>query len=151
MKDFFYSLSSGSIYHRFMSVRMDMPRERLQKLVLVDYASNMMTLAIIEDKEEETIAGIGQYNLNRDMLTAEVAQVVKDEYQNIGVGHKLLVYLTHLARKRGTLAFTAEVSAEKPMINLLESMEFDIMKRGGCVRNAPNSRRGLKLVFKLAI
>ena len=37
------------------------------------------------------------------------------------------------------------------MINLFESMEFDIMKRGGCVRNAPNSRRGLKLVFKPVI
>ena len=52
MKDFFYSLSSDSMYHRFMPVRMDMPRERLQKLVLVDYASNMMTLAIIEDNRE---------------------------------------------------------------------------------------------------
>ena len=47
------------------------------------------------------------------MLTAEVAQVVKDEYQNIGVGHELLAYLTHLARKRGTLAFTAEVSSRE--------------------------------------
>ena len=90
----------------------------------------MMILAIIEDKEKETIAGIGQYDLNRDMLTAEVAQVVKDEYQNMGVGHELLAYLTHLARKRGILAFTAEVLAEnKPMLNLFESMEFDIKKR----------------------
>jgi RimJ/RimL family protein N-acetyltransferase len=130
MKDFFYSLSSDSMYRRFMSVRMDMPHERLQKLGSVDYASNMMILAIIEDKEKETIAGIGQYDLNRDMLTAEVAQVVKDEYQNMGVGHELLAYLTHLARKRGILAFTAEVLAEnKPMINLFESMEFDIKKR----------------------
>jgi len=31
MKDFFYALSSDSMYRRFMSVRMDMPHERLQE------------------------------------------------------------------------------------------------------------------------
>jgi RimJ/RimL family protein N-acetyltransferase len=130
MKDFFYSLSNDSMYRRFMSVRMDMPHERLQKLGSVDYASSMMILAVIEDKEKELIAGIGQYDLNRDLLTAEVALVVRDEYQNMGVGRELLAYLTHLARKRGILEFTAEVLAEnKPMINLFELMEFDITKR----------------------
>ena len=129
MKDFFYSLSADSMYRRFMSARMDMPHERLQKFGLVDYASSMMILAIIEGKEKEIIAGIGQYGLNRDVLTAEVALVVNDEYQSVGVGHELLAYLTHLAKKRGILAFTAEVLVEnKPMINLFESMEFDIKK-----------------------
>ena len=129
MKDFFYSLSADSMYRRFMSARRDMPHERLQKFGLVDYASSMMILAIIEGKEKEVIAGIGQYGLNRDVLTAEVALVVNDEYQSVGVGHELLAYLTHLAKKRGILAFTAEVLVEnKPMINLFESMEFDIKK-----------------------
>ena len=129
MKDFFYSLSADSMYRRFMSARMDMPHERLQKFGLVDYGSSMMILAIIEGNAKEIIAGIGQYNLNRDVLTAEVALVVNDEYQSVGVGHELLAYLTHLAKKRGILAFTAEVLVEnKPMINLFESMEFDIKK-----------------------
>ena len=63
---------------------MDMPHERLQKFGVVDYASSMMILAIIEDDKKETIAGIGQYDLNRACYTAEVAQVVKDEYQKMG-------------------------------------------------------------------
>ncbi len=130
MKDFFYALSSESMYRRFMSVRMDMPHKRLQEFGVVDYADRMMILAIVEGDSRETIAAIGQYEINEKMHTAEVALVVKDEYQNMGVGHDLLSYLTRLARRSGLLGFTAEVLVEnKPMLNLFKNMGFDTEKR----------------------
>jgi acyl-CoA hydrolase/GNAT superfamily N-acetyltransferase len=129
MKDFFYALSNDSMYRRFLSVRMDMPHERLQEFGIVDYADRMMILAIVEGDSKETIAAIGQYEINEKMHTAEVALVVKDEYQNMGVGHDLLSYLTRLARRRGLLGFTAEVLVEnKPMLNLFKNMGFDTEK-----------------------
>lgn len=77
-----------------------------------------------------TEAAIGQYEINEKMHTAEVALVVKDKYQNMGVGHDLLSYLTRLARRRGLLGFTAEVLVEnKPMLNLFKKMGFDTEKR----------------------
>jgi len=130
MKDFFYALSSQSMYRRFMSARMDMPHKRLQEFGIVDYANRMMILAIVEGDNRETIAAIGQYEINEKMHTAEVALVVKDEYQNMGVGHDLLSYLTRLARRRGLLGFTAEVLLEnRPMLNLFKNMGFDMEKR----------------------
>lgn len=130
MKDFFYALSNESMYRRFMSARMDMPHERLQEFGIVDYGSSMMILAIVEGDRKETVAAIGQYEINEKMLTAEVALVVRDEYQNMGVGHDLLTYLTRLARRRGLLGFTAEVLVEnKPMLNLFKNMGFDTEKR----------------------
>jgi ribosomal protein S18 acetylase RimI-like enzyme len=96
----------------------------------VNYASSMMILAIIEGDHKETIAGIGQYNINKGMHTAEVAQVVKDEHQKMGVGRELLSYLTYLAKKRGLLGFTAEVLVEnEPMLSLFKNMGFDIEKK----------------------
>ncbi|KUK44853.1 MAG: GNAT family N-acetyltransferase [Methanothrix sp.] len=130
MKDFFYALSNDSMYRRFMSVRMDMPHERLQEFGIVNYANRMMILAIVEGDSRETIAAIGQYEINEKMHTAEVALVVKDKYQNMGVGHDLLSYLTSLARRGGLLGFTAEVLVEnKPMLNLFKKMGFDTEKR----------------------
>lgn len=130
MKDFFYALSNESMYRRFMSARMDMPHERLQEFGVVDYSNSMMILAVIEGDNKETIAGIGQYDMNKGMHTAEVALVVKDEHQNRGVGHELLSYLTHLATRRGLLGFTAEVLVEnKPMLDLFKNMRFDTEKR----------------------
>jgi GNAT superfamily N-acetyltransferase len=130
MKDFFYNLSNDSMYRRFMSARMDMPHERLQEFGIVDYANSMMILAIVEGDRKETIAAIGQYEIDKKMHTAEVALVVKDEYQNKGVGHDLLTYLTRLARRQGLLGFTADVLVEnKQMLDLFKDMGFDTEKR----------------------
>ena len=130
MKDFFYALSDESMYRRFMSVRMDMPHKRLQEFGVVDYANSMMILAIVEGDGKETIAAIRQYEINEKVHTAEVALVVKDMYQKMGVGYDLLTYLTRLARRRGLLGFTAEVLVEnKPMLDLFKNMGFDTEKR----------------------
>jgi len=130
MKDFFYNLSNDSMYRRFMSARMDMPHERLQEFGVVDYANSMMILAIVEGDGKETIAAIGQYEINEKVHTAEVALVVKDMYQKMGVGYDLLTYLTRLARRRGLLGFTAEVLVDnKPMLDLFKNMGFDTEKR----------------------
>jgi RimJ/RimL family protein N-acetyltransferase len=90
----------------------------------------MVLLAVIEQGEKEDIAGVGQYGINEATHTAEVALVVRDDYQNKGIGTELLSYLTYLAQKHGLLGFTAEVLVEnRPMLNLFEKMGFDIDKR----------------------
>jgi acyl-CoA hydrolase/RimJ/RimL family protein N-acetyltransferase len=130
LKDFFYKLSENSMYLRFFSVRTDMPHKRLQDFTVVDYTRKMEILATIPGKEKETIIGLGQYEPNSDMHTAEVALIVLDEYQNQGVGTELLSYLALLARRQGLLGFTAEVLVEnRPMMHLFEKMGFDIEKR----------------------
>jgi acyl-CoA hydrolase/RimJ/RimL family protein N-acetyltransferase len=132
LKDFFYSLSDESLYRRFISVRKDMPHERLQEFSIIDFSQEMVILAIIQEEEKEEIIGIAQYGIHQDTHTAEAAFVVRDNYQNLGVGTELLIYLTYLAKKQGLLGFTAEVLVEnKPMLRLFEKMGFDIKKSMG--------------------
>jgi acyl-CoA hydrolase/RimJ/RimL family protein N-acetyltransferase len=130
LKDFFYSLSENSLYRRFISVRKDMPHERLQELVAIDFSREMVILAVIQREEKEVIVGVGQYGIGQDIHTAEVGFAVRDEHQNKGIGAELLSYLTYLAKKQGLLGFYAEVLAEnRPMLHLFEKMGFDIKKR----------------------
>ena len=130
LKDFFYSLSDQSLYRRFISMRKDMPHERLQEFAVIDYTKEIVILALIQQGEREEIVGVGQYGIDEAMYTAEVALVVRDDYQNKGIGTELLSYLTYLAKKHGLLGFTAEVLVEnRPMLNLFEKMGFDIEKR----------------------
>jgi RimJ/RimL family protein N-acetyltransferase len=130
VKDFFYSLSDQSMYRRFMSVRKDMPHERLQEFVIIDYTKEIVILASVQHQETEEIVGIGQYGIAESAHTAEVAIAVKDEYHNHGIGTELLSYLTLLAKRYGLLGFTAEVLVEnKPMLHLFEKMGFDLEKR----------------------
>lgn len=130
LKDFFYSLSNQSMYRRFISQRKDMPHERLQDFAVIDYDWTLEILAIAKENERDVIIGVGQYGIDENTHTAEVAFVVNDDYQNKGVGRELLSYLTFLAKKQGLLGFTAEVLEEnKDMLHLFETMGFDVDKR----------------------
>ncbi len=130
LKDFFYSLSDNSLYRRFISVRKDMPHERLQQFVVIDYTQQLVILAIISQGEKEIIIGIGQYALIERAHTAEVGFAVRDDYQNKGTGTELLSTLTTLAKRQGLLGFYAEVLVEnRAMLHLFEKMGFDIKKR----------------------
>jgi acyl-CoA hydrolase/GNAT superfamily N-acetyltransferase len=130
LKDFFYSLSSDSLYRRFISTRTDMHHERLQPFVVIDYTQEMVILAVRQYEEKEQIVGMAQYTIDQNTHTAEVAFVVRDDYQGKGVGAELLTYVTYLAKKSGLLGFTAAVLMEnRQMLQLFEKMGFNIEKR----------------------
>jgi acyl-CoA hydrolase/GNAT superfamily N-acetyltransferase len=130
LKDFFYSLSDQSLYRRFMSQRKDMPHERLQEFVVIDYSKEMVILAVLPKGEQELIVGIGQYSIIEPTNTADVAFAVRDNYHNRGIGTELLRYLTNLAKRQGLRGFTAELLLEnKPMLHVFEKMGFDMHKR----------------------
>ncbi len=132
LKDFFYSLSDKSIYRRFISQRKDMPHERLQEFVVIDYTREMVILVTVggEQDEKEEVVAVGQYGIDDRVHSGEVALVVRDDWQGKGIGTELLSYMTHLARNQGLMAFTAEVLVENvPMLRLFEKMGFDTQSR----------------------
>ena len=132
LKEFFYSLSDQSIYRRFISVRKDMPHERLQEFVVIDYTREMVILVFEQDPDgqQETVIGVGQYGIDPESHTAEVGLVVRDDYQNRGIGTEILNYLTVNAKRQGLLGFSAEVLVEnRAMMHLFEAGGFTIEKR----------------------
>lgn len=130
LKDFFYSLSDESMYQRFISARRDIPHETLQSFVAVDYFTKMVLVAVRDVGGIEQICGLGQYGMNSDYYTADVALVVRDDCQGMGVAGELLSYLTFLAKRQGLLGFTAEVLAgNEPVFRLFKRMGFDVSKR----------------------
>ncbi len=134
IKDFFYSLSDQSMYRRFISTRRDMPHERLQEFVVIDYTQEMVILATAGSEEREEVVGIGQYGIGQDTHSAEVAFAVRDKYQNNGIGTELLNYLIYLGKRNGLLAFTAEVLYEnRPMLSIFDKAGFKITSSGGGV------------------
>ena len=134
LKDFFYSLSDQSTYRRFISARKDMPHQRLQEFVVIDYTTEMILLVVEPDEEHEVVLGVGQYAIDPHTHTAEVALVVQDQQQGRGIGTELLRYLTYLAKREGLLGFTAEVLTDNEvMMHLFQSagFEFQAQREGG--------------------
>jgi acyl-CoA hydrolase/GNAT superfamily N-acetyltransferase len=130
LKDFFYSLSDRSIHRRFISFRKDMPHERLQNFVIIDYTKELVLVVVMGDQTNQFIAAVGQYGIDESSHTAEVAFAVRDDQQNSGIGFALLQYLTYLAKRQGLLGFTADVLIEnKPMLHVFEKGGFDINRK----------------------
>jgi acyl-CoA hydrolase/GNAT superfamily N-acetyltransferase len=131
VKDFFYSLSDQSLYRRFISSRKDMPHERLQEFVVIDYMQELVILATRVSGDSEQVVGIGQYGIGQDVHSAEVAFAVRDKEQKQGIGTELLNYLIFLGRRNGLLAFVAEVLFEnRPMLTVFERAGFKVVNSG---------------------
>jgi len=127
LKDFFYSLSGNSLYRRFISVRRDIPHERLQDFVVVDLSKELVLVAVIKEAEKEKVIALAQYGIDENTHTAEAGMVVRDQYHSQGVATELFAYLVLQANKRGLLGLTAEVLAENSsMLHILKKQGFEI-------------------------
>jgi len=96
---------------------------------VIDYAKEMIILAVVEDEGRETVVGLGEYYLDEERLWANVAFAVRDSFQNRGVGTELLAFLIHVARRQGLLGLTAEVLKEnEPMLRVFEKAGTSVEK-----------------------
>lgn len=131
LKDLFYSLSDESRYKRFMSARKDMPHERRQEFVQINYKKEMAIVVIDTEIEgPHKMVGVGDYQVKEGQNIAEVSVMIRDEYQDQGIGTVLLEYLTMIAKQRGLYGFTAEVLADnRKMLRVFEKMGYDIEKQ----------------------
>ena len=129
LKKFFYSLSNASVYRRFISARRQFSHELLQEFVIIDYSKEIVMLAILEEKDKETVVGLGEYHSNPDSFTAEFAFAVLDDFQNKGIGTEILSYLIFIAQKQGLLEFTAQVLPNNlSSIHVIENMGYVVEK-----------------------
>lgn len=112
LKELFYSLSDESVYHRFLRMVRTMPREFAQKLIKVDYAGQMALVVRARPDPAAPILALGEYERTPRTNLAEVAFMVRDEWQNRGIGTALLNALVRCAKANGIHGFSAEVLAE---------------------------------------
>ncbi|XXY52735.1 GNAT family N-acetyltransferase [Sorangium sp. So ce269] len=120
LQDLFYRLSDESTYRRFMSHKREHPHEEMQQLVNLDYDQNMAIVACA-GPEHETLVGMARYDVDPKNNLADVAFVVRDEWQGKGVGTLLMRRMAEIARARGIAGFEADVQlTNKAMMRVLE-------------------------------
>ncbi len=112
LQDLFYDLSAETIYYRFFSSVASMPHAKVQRFAVVDYKKDMAIVGVVEKEEREKIIAVGRYSLDPGTRLAEVAFVVHDDWQRMGIGTWLQDYLIKIARNRGVRGFTARFLKE---------------------------------------
>jgi acyl-CoA hydrolase/RimJ/RimL family protein N-acetyltransferase len=130
MRELFHSLSKQTLYYRFMSDVARLPQRQIQDFVYIDYRDEMAIVGTIPEAYGEEIIAVGRYYLNPGANRAEVAFIVRDQWQNRGLGTFLLRYLATIARGQGIAGFTAEVLADnRAMLAVMRKSGFRLKSR----------------------
>jgi acyl-CoA hydrolase/GNAT superfamily N-acetyltransferase len=109
IKDLFYDLSQTTIYYRFMRNLKRIPQKQIQDFVYIDHRTEVAIVATVPEAHGDEIIAVGRYYLNPQTNRAEVAFIVRDKWQNRGIGTALLSVLISVAKRSGIAGFTAEV------------------------------------------
>jgi acyl-CoA hydrolase/ribosomal protein S18 acetylase RimI-like enzyme len=121
LQDLFYRLSDESTYRRFMAFKRTHPREEMQRLVNLDFERSMALLVSVDEGNGERILAMCRYDVDQATELADIAFVVRDEWQRKGIGAVLMRRMCEIARQRGLRGFTADVLAtNRPMIAVFE-------------------------------
>jgi acyl-CoA hydrolase/GNAT superfamily N-acetyltransferase len=109
MRDLLYDLSQETIFYRFMSHHQRFGQRQIQNFVYVDHRKDVAIVGTVPAAHGDEIVAVGRYYLDEQSNRAEVAFVIRDEWQNLGVGTFLFRHLQHIAMASGITGFTAEV------------------------------------------
>lgn len=96
--DFIRRLSDHSRRMRFLGQMRCLPDEELRRLTAVEPARGMAIVAINE--ADNRIVGVSRYSKEADDC-CECAVAVADDWQNAGLGSRLMHYLIERARGQG--------------------------------------------------
>jgi GNAT superfamily N-acetyltransferase len=112
-------LSPRTVYLRFFSARRLRPEEA-EALANVDYRRRMALVAEVGDGWESKVIGVARYGPSEEDGTADIALLVEDAWQGLGLGSILLEEILRAAEDRGIYRFSADVLTENGrMLRLL--------------------------------
>jgi acetyltransferase len=148
MVKFHETLSDRSVYLRYfcsLSLSRRVAHERLLRICFGDYDREMALVAELTDSAtgEHRIMGVGRLSKLRSGNEAEVAVLVSDQYQKLGLGYELLRRVVEIARDEKL----SQVSAEMLPDNLAMHV---IMKRLGFRVRASDDLTSLRAFLELA-
>ncbi|BBO81368.1 hypothetical protein DSCO28_19340 [Desulfosarcina ovata subsp. sediminis] len=113
-RNFFYSLQEKTIYFRFFYKMKLFSHEVVQKQwASVDYHKNMSMIGQVRIGGHQEIIAIGSYaDEGKGSSSAEVAFVVREDFQGMGIASYLLSLMERIAKENNFTGFLASVLRE---------------------------------------
>ncbi len=106
-------LSPETRYRRFHAPVDRLPMAAVRRLVQVDHRLREAVVAVVGDE----VVGVARYDRSPDdPATADVAVVVEDGWQGVGLGRQLLRDASALAARAGVRRLTATVQADNDRV-----------------------------------
>ncbi|MGE5187686.1 MAG: GNAT family N-acetyltransferase, partial [Betaproteobacteria bacterium] len=99
--EWFQSLSEESIRYRFFQMLKDTPHEVRVRYCNIDYDREIAMVAEIVENGKRKILGVTRLSIESDGKHGEMAFIVSDYWQGLGLGTKLVDYTLDIAKEKG--------------------------------------------------
>jgi len=109
LRDLFYRLSDENTYRRFLAYKKAHLHEEMVRLADLGEEDNLALAVTVETAAGEEIVALARYDLDPGTRLADVAFVVRDDWQRKGIGTLLMKTMAEIARARGVEGFAANV------------------------------------------
>ncbi|HSH68419.1 MAG TPA: GNAT family N-acetyltransferase, partial [Deferrisomatales bacterium] len=134
-RNFFYSLQEQTVYSRFFRrIKLFTHQVAQQQWADLDYHKNISIVGLAREGRYQEIVAVGTYAAAEEGR-AEVAFVVREDFQNLGLATYLLGRLQDIARQNGFKGFVAVVlGSNASMLHVFRKQypdaEFSILPSG---------------------
>jgi len=99
--EMFQRFSEEAIRYRFFELMKDTPHKVRARYCDIDYDKEMAIVAELAEEGSSKILGVVRLSMDQDKKTGEIAFIVADPYQGLGLGAKFVDYMIEIARDLG--------------------------------------------------
>ena len=125
--EMFQSLSEESIRYRFFQMLKDTPHEVRVRYCNVDYDREIALVAEMVENGKRKILGVSRLSIESDEKSGEMAFLVSDYWQGLGLGTKMVDYVLDVAKEKGIDKVTAIILQDNyRALSLTKKMGFSI-------------------------
>jgi RimJ/RimL family protein N-acetyltransferase len=123
--------SERSLYRRFFSPKRGLTDAEIKHFMDLDLVRHLALVAVIEEDNQEVVMAGARY-IVAGPGTAEVAFLVVDAYQGLGIGQALMRHLIKFGREAGLRELVAEVLTDNiAMLRVFDRCGLPVSKKSG--------------------
>jgi acyl-CoA hydrolase/GNAT superfamily N-acetyltransferase len=125
IQEHYYSLDKEDVFSRFRHEKTSFSRSDVEVRSHVDYVKDLTLLAVVGEFGFGRVVAVGECMLIEKINMAEVAFSVHKQYQNKGIGRRILRKLADTARETGISGLMAYTSpSNQGMIRMFKSLPY---------------------------
>jgi acetyltransferase len=125
--EMFQSLSEESIRYRFFQMLKDTPHEVRVRYCNIDYDREIALVAEMVENGKRKILGVARLSIESDEKSGEMAFIVSDYWQGLGLGTKMVDYVLDIAKEKGIDDVNAIILQDNyRALSLTKKMGFNI-------------------------
>ena len=125
--EMFQSFSEESIRYRFFQILKDTPHEVRVRYCNIDYDREIAIVAEVVENGQRKILGVSRLSIEPNGKSGEMAFIITDYWQGLGLGTKMVDYVLDIAKEMGVESVYAIMLLDNyRALSLTKKMGFNL-------------------------